>query len=119
MMSRFPWNSSSAGTDRLRPRSRSRSGWHWRPLLAGLLVLACPLAAAADPQADWARYRQAFVQDDGRVVDTGNGKVSHTESQGWGLLFAVNAGDREAFDRMWGWTSATLLRKDAALFSWK
>lgn len=67
----------------------------------------------------WPEFKTAFVQADGRVIDTGNGKISHSEGQGYGMLLAEAAGDRDAFDRIHAWTEKTLLRKDAALFSWR
>ncbi len=68
---------------------------------------------------DWSQYRERFMSPEGRIKDTGNGNVSHSEGQGWGLLFAVSADDRAAFDSLWRWTDATLRRRDIALFSWR
>ncbi len=68
--------------------------------------------------ADWATFKRRFVQDPGRVVDTGNNGVSHSESQGWGMLFAEHHDDRQTFERLWTWTAATLRRPDK-LFSWR
>ena len=45
------------------------------------------------------------LHSDGRIVDTGNGGVSHTEGQGWGLLFAVTFDDAEAFKTILNWTT--------------
>src|SRR5436309_1896309 len=41
----------------------------------------------------WRSYKARFVTDQGRVVDTANGRISHSESQGYGMLLAVAAGD--------------------------
>jgi endo-1,4-beta-D-glucanase Y len=62
-------------------------------------------------------YKALFVVD-GRIVDTGNHQVSHSEGQGYGMLFAANANDREAFDSIWQWTQTVLQRPDG-LFSWR
>ena len=43
-------------------------------------------------ESDWAAYRDRFVLADGRVVDDGNGGISHSEGQGYGLLLAVLGG---------------------------
>lgn len=75
--------------------------------------------ADAQDAAQWALYRSRFVTDDGRVVDTGNQRVSHTEGQGFALLFAEAFGDRETFDRLWEWTRTHLQRPDSALFAWR
>lgn len=82
--------------------------------------LAAPSFAADSSFADqWGVYRDRFVSGDGRVIDTGNKSVSHTEGQGWGMLFAETAGDRASFGNIWGWTEAHLARPDTALFAWR
>ena len=68
---------------------------------------------------DWSAFKAAYVAADGRVVDTGNGGVSHSEGQGYGMLLAEAHGDRAAFDRLWGWTGANLMREDVRLFRWR
>ncbi|HEX3881717.1 MAG TPA: glycosyl hydrolase family 8 [Stellaceae bacterium] len=90
------------------------------PVLFILLALAAP-AHAGDPSfADqWGVYRDRFVTGDGRVRDTGNKDVSHTEGQGWAMLFAESADDRAAFDNIWDWTRAHLRQPDSALFAWR
>ncbi|MDG5497649.1 glycosyl hydrolase family 8 [Niveispirillum sp. BGYR6] len=75
--------------------------------------------ASGDFPAAWAVYRRRFVRLEGRVVDSGNGGVSHTEGQGWGMLFAEAAGDRESFDSLWNWTQNNLRRPEDGLFSWR
>jgi endoglucanase len=99
-----------------------------RALLAGLATL--PLAGPALAQGrgsvrapvetvEWLAFRSRFVRPEGRVVDTGNAGISHSEGQGWALLCAERAGDREAFDRILGWTRRTLQRRGDALFAWR
>jgi endo-1,4-beta-D-glucanase Y len=70
-------------------------------------------------QAQWAVYGSRFVDPDGRVLDTGNKSVSHTEGQGWAMLFAETTDDRVAFDKIWQWTRKNLQRHDNDLFSWR
>lgn len=67
----------------------------------------------------WRSYKARFVTDQGRVVDTANGQISHSESQGYGLLLAVAAGDRDTFQRIWNWTRANLMVRDDALLAWR
>jgi endoglucanase len=68
---------------------------------------------------DWATFKQRFTNGDGRVIDTGNGGVSHSEGQGWGLLFAVAFDDEASFDSILGWTRRNLRRPGDALHAWR
>lgn len=67
----------------------------------------------------WDDFKSAYVQPDGRVIDPENGGVSHSEGQGWAMLLAESRGDRETFDRVWGWTRANLSRRNAPLLAWR
>jgi len=89
--------------------------------LAVMLALAPAAVRAQDGSlaSEWLKYRGRFVEADGRVRDTGNKDVSHTEGQGLAMLFAEACDDRAAFDRIWNWTRETLQRPDSALFSWR
>lgn len=88
-------------------------------IMAGLIATATPIFAQDDGAAEWHKFRARFVMTDGRVIDNGNNQISHSEGQGWGMLFAETFGDRATFDRIWTWTRGTLQHKDSALFSWK
>ncbi len=70
-------------------------------------------------RADWFAFRNRFLAPDGRVIDTGNRSISHSEGQGFSMLMAVRADDRSAFDRMWGWTRTRLARPRDALHVWR
>jgi endo-1,4-beta-D-glucanase Y len=78
-----------------------------------------PLAGRLAGQPGWAAWRDRFVSPQGRVIDTGNGGISHSEGQGYGMLLAVAAGDRAAFDRIWGWTRANLMVREDSLMAWR
>ena len=91
-----------------------------------LAVLAAVLSWPAFAQtggeslrAEWLTYRDRFIEADGRVLDTGNKGVSHTEGQGWAMLFAENFDDRATFDSIWNWTRDRLRRPEDGLFSWR
>ena len=71
-----------------------------------------------DPEA-WRLYRSRFVTPSGRVVDTANAMISHSEGQGYGMLLAVAADDRATFDLIWGWTRANLMMRDDELITWR
>ncbi len=88
-----------------------------------LAIAPTPLGAAAAGlvRVDqlWPSYRDRFVQADGRVIDTGNKGITHSEGQGWGLLLAGAAGDWRTFERIWRWTDANLRWSGAPLYAWK
>lgn len=67
------------------------------------------IGGALEGSPAWAAYKRRFVEADGRVADTGNLGTSHSEGQGYGLLLAAAAADRETFDRIWSWTNSRLL----------
>lgn len=71
------------------------------------------------PVGDWKTFKAKFVSRDGRVIDTGNKNVSHSEGQGYGMLLAESYGDRPTFDRMWQWTQTHLQVRGDHLFSWR
>jgi endoglucanase len=75
--------------------------------------------ARATDQQEWEEFKQRYVTPAGRVVDTGNHRISHSEGQGWGLLFAVTFDDRACFDRMLDWTAHALHRPHDSLHAWR
>jgi len=64
-------------------------------------------------------YKQSYISPEGRVIDTGNGGVSHSEGQGIGLLLAAHNRDHVAFDNIWQWTRINLQIRDDKLAVWK
>jgi len=95
-------------------------GWLrcWPALLASCL-LALALPAQAQNLKGWDEWKSAFLQADGRVADTGQRNISHSEGQGFGMLLATAAHDKAAFDKMWGWTQANLGVRPDGLFAWR
>ncbi|AEI37106.1 MAG: glycosyl hydrolase family 8 [Zymomonas mobilis subsp. pomaceae] len=81
------------------------------------LITACSKAHATD-QSNWKLFCNRFLKE-GRIVDSGNGGISHSEGQGYGLLQAEAAHDRANFDALWQWTKTHLMRSDMALFAWR
>jgi endo-1,4-beta-D-glucanase Y len=92
-----------------------------RPAAGGPLVLdATPMALGGTLNSQmWMNYRARFVSDKGRVVDTANGMISHSEGQGYGMLLAVAGRDRAGFERIWNWTRANLMVRDDQLIAWR
>lgn len=88
-------------------------------LLAAALLGFLSEAAATVPADAWALYRQKFVTAEGRVVDDANGGISHSESQGYGMLLACLAGDRSSFASIFTFTRTELLIRDDGLAAWR
>ena len=96
-------------------------------LAAGAAALAVsptgPPAFALSPMLDdrheWESFKRRFIDPSGRVIDTGNGGCSHTEGQGWGMLFAVACDDPDTFESLYTWTARHLRRGYDALHSWR
>lgn len=97
------------------------------PRRACFTLAASPLVGEAAGQSlprasetsEWAAFRSRFIHPEGRVVDTGNGGISHSEGQGWALLCAERAGDRATFDLILAWTRRVMARRHDNLFAWR
>lgn len=92
-------------------------------MIGGACLAAARPAEASDfetaERAEWLSFRSRFVQPDGRVIDTANGGQSHSEGQGWGMLFAARFGDRETFQKISDWRRRVLRRPNDALHAWR
>lgn len=84
-----------------------------------LLAATGSYASAATADELWEDYKRRFMTSDGRIIDAHDGVASHSEGQGYGMLFAVAFDDQAAFDKLWNWTATTLRRPQDALFSWR
>jgi endoglucanase len=84
-------------------------------------AVAPPRLIVATPAdvAEWDCFKRRFVSPEGRVIDTGNGGVSHSEGQGYGLYFAQACDDQAGFDRILHWTTTHLARGRDALHAWR
>jgi len=92
-----------------------------------MLIIAATLCHAQVPQSSapnaeimklWAEYKATFVQADGRVIDIRQNGISHSESQGYGLLNSVLFDDLKAFQIIWQWTRNNLQGRKDNLFPW-
>ena len=81
----------------------------WSPAEAQQLVTA----------SDWAQYKSRFLDRSGRIVDNGNGGISHSEGQGYGMLLAYLSGNPADFEQIWYFTRTELLLRDDGLAVWK
>ncbi|MFC6760784.1 glycosyl hydrolase family 8 [Sulfitobacter porphyrae] len=67
----------------------------------------------------WSAWKDRFLSGDGRVIDDGNGGISHSEGQGFGALLAQANGDKPAFEQIEAWTRANLLVRHDHLMAWR
>ncbi|MEI6159476.1 MAG: glycosyl hydrolase family 8 [Roseococcus sp.] len=92
-------------------------------MLAGLTLPAgAPSAqpvSTAPPRSEWTAFTRRYLAGDGRVIDTANGGISHSEGQGYGLFFAEYFNDQASFARIWQWTRVHLDRPTDALHAWR
>lgn len=89
-------------------------------LRAGFMLLALIMGMSQATAADgWSSFKTRFMTSDGRIQDTGNQNVSHTEGQGYAMLMAVYFNDRSSFDKLWHWTQNNLSNPKNGLFYWK
>ncbi|MBJ3775709.1 glycosyl hydrolase family 8 [Acuticoccus mangrovi] len=68
--------------------------------------------------AEWAQYKNRFIDERGRVIDREGRDVSHSEGQGYGLILSVRADDRATFDRVLDFTFESLATRNDGLVSW-
>lgn len=90
----------------------------WNAFKVSMLLLFCTETANA-LSLDWDTFKSRFMSADGRILDNGNNNVSHTEGQGFSMLFAVAANDKIAFERIWTWTKPHLQDNKTGLFYWR
>lgn len=95
-------------------------------LLAGTIVLLLSIPARAEGPSiekiladSWQAYKAQFIQDDGRVIDWQNNKISTSEGQAYALLRAVWMNDRQTFDVVLKWAVDNLRTRGDQLYSWK
>ncbi|MGI6244343.1 MAG: glycosyl hydrolase family 8 [Pseudochelatococcus sp.] len=77
-----------------------------------------PMPAGLIAPEEWRRYRDRFITA-GRVVDDGNGNISHSEGQGYAMMLSVMAGDRATFAALWSFVRTELLIRDDGLAAWR
>ncbi|MBS1213104.1 MAG: endoglucanase [Proteobacteria bacterium] len=94
----------------------------WRTLFClgcCLIMAGCQPRGVETVDPDWQTFKSRFIATEGRVIDTGNGGISHSEGQGYGMLLAVQHNDQETFQTLWQWTRANLQVRNDKLFIWR
>jgi len=66
---------------------------------------------------NWSGFARSFVTSDGRVIDTGNQQITHSEGLGVALLASLVCNDRPRFNQVFEF--ARVLKRPDELFSWK
>lgn len=93
------------------------------PLIAACCFLVVSLLSASTTisatEMGWKNFKQNFVEPDGRVVDAAQGGISHSEGQGYAMLFAVYYGDRTSFEQIWRWTKSHMQVRGDNLLCWR
>jgi endoglucanase len=92
-----------------------------RMALSAPAALLLGRGAAAEPAAatPWALFKQRFLTPEGRILDSDNGGISHSEGQAWGLLLAGKHDDWPAFERILRWTRGNLAIRGDRLLAWR
>ncbi|MGE5042498.1 MAG: glycosyl hydrolase family 8 [Candidatus Levyibacteriota bacterium] len=67
----------------------------------------------------WEKYRDQFINKDGRVIDYSQGGITTSEAQSYAMLRAVFIGDKTTFDSVWNWTKNDMKRPHDNLFGWR
>lgn len=79
-------------------------------LLALFMLTAWNLQAACNWPA-WDRFKQAYISEDGRVIDPSDARsITTSEGQSYALFFALAANDRKTFDQILRWTQDNLAK---------
>lgn len=97
----------------------------WRAFMLAATVAFAPAeqpAVAQQPMINagaWSAYKAKFLDATGRIVDNGNGNISHSEGQGYGMLLAYLSASPADFEQIWYFTRTELLLRDDGLAVWK
>ena len=68
----------------------------------------------------WSSYKEEYWESStGRTLDKQQNNITTSEGQSYMLLRAVWNGDKDTFDRAWGWSKVELKRPNDNLFAWK
>lgn len=103
---------------------RLKAFWYFCTMVL-FMSYAGPSASAsvckADPWPLWKDFQTHFIQESGRVLDAST-ELNHSSSEGqsYGMFFALVAGDRSTFDRLWRWSIDNLMggAVDSELPAW-
>jgi endoglucanase len=95
---------------------------HWALCAALLTATVHATEAPCTAWPSWAKFKQLYLSDDGRVVDASTEqRITVSEGQAYALLFALVGNDRTGFDTVLEWTRNNLAHGDLghSLPAWK
>ncbi|MFP2769772.1 cellulose synthase complex periplasmic endoglucanase BcsZ [Oceanisphaera sp. KMM 10153] len=93
-------------------------------MMAGMLSLVLLWSGSTLAACDWPawqHFRQAYISEQGRVIDPAGGRdITTSEGQSYGMFFALVADDRDTFAQLLQWTQNNLAAGDmtARLPAW-
>lgn len=89
-------------------------------LINAVFVSVALLAATvhAGDRGSWERFKHDFISPDGRVIDSFQRGISHSEGQGYAMLLAVSYNDEETFRLCREWAADNLQVRMDGLFAW-
>ncbi len=67
----------------------------------------------------WSVFKRNFITPEGRVIDRYNQDITHTESIGYGMFFAVSYGDQKTFYLVREWLKKNMSLGQTNLYGWK
>ena len=91
------------------------------PVLLACVLAGCSLSRESAAGSEWEQFKLTFVNDGGRVIDRSQSDLRSTsESQAYGMFFALVANDRQSFAAILNWTQENLANGDltARLPAW-
>ena len=87
-------------------------------LFVAVTLSGLPSISDAENTTRWSQFKARFIDPGGRVIDTQNNEMSHSEGQAYALLLAVHFNDPATFARVRSWTQRHLALRDDGLLMW-
>ncbi|HSW48316.1 MAG TPA: glycosyl hydrolase family 8 [Candidatus Saccharimonadales bacterium] len=70
-------------------------------------------------QSTWEKYKDQYINQDGRVLDHSQSDITTSEGLSYALLRSVWIDDQDEFDKVWNFTNNTMKRPKDNLFGWR
>lgn len=66
----------------------------------------------------WTEYKSAYMPTSNYILDESQ-NAAHSESTGYGLLFALAGNDQTTFDKVLNWANTNILNSETGLYCWQ